>query len=63
MRDRHYGTQGANTQCGEWIRSHSNYSSGSAISKSFGLENGRFDTDYHIYAIEWGIDYLEFLCG
>jgi len=37
-----------------------NYSSGSAISKSFGLENGRFDTDYHIYAIEWGIDYLEF---
>jgi beta-glucanase (GH16 family) len=29
------------------------YSGGNPISKSYALINGRFDTDYHIYAIEW----------
>jgi len=36
------------------------YSGGSAITKAYQLTNGRFDTDYHIYAIEWGPDYIDF---
>lgn len=29
------------------------YSGGSPITKSFGLQNSRFDTDFHVYGIEW----------
>lgn len=36
------------------------YSGGSAITKAYGLTNGRFDTDYHVYAIEWGPDYIDY---
>ena len=36
------------------------YSAGEALTKSFALENDRFDTDFHIYAIEWGVDYIDF---
>jgi beta-glucanase (GH16 family) len=36
------------------------YSGGAAITKSYTLQNGRFDNDYHIYAIEWGTDYIDF---
>lgn len=36
------------------------YSGGNAITKSYALTNGRFDTDYHIYAVEWGKDYIDF---
>lgn len=36
------------------------YSGGSSIGKAYGLTNGRFDTDYHIYAVEWGEDYIDF---
>jgi len=36
------------------------YSGGSAITKPYGLTNGRFDTDYHIYAIEWGEGYIDY---
>jgi beta-glucanase (GH16 family) len=36
------------------------YSGGNAITKSYGLTNGRFDTDYYIYAVEWGEDYIDF---
>ena len=36
------------------------YSGGNAITKPYGLLNGRFDTDYHIYAVEWGEDYIDF---
>lgn len=36
------------------------YSGGSAITKAYGLQNGRFDTDYHIYAVEWGADYIDY---
>lgn len=36
------------------------YSGGSAITKSFALNNGRFDTDFHVYAVEWGTDYIDF---
>lgn len=36
------------------------YSGGGAITKAYGLTNGRFDTDYHIYAIEWGKNYIDY---
>jgi beta-glucanase (GH16 family) len=36
------------------------YSGGTAITKSFGLVNDRYDTDFHIFAIEWGKDYIDF---
>jgi len=36
------------------------YSGASAITKPYGLANGRFDTDYHIYAIEWGEGYIDY---
>lgn len=36
------------------------YSGGNAISKLYGLSNGRFDADYHIYAVEWGADFVDF---
>lgn len=36
------------------------YSGGEAITKSFGLPNGRFDVDFHTYAIEWGEGYINF---
>jgi beta-glucanase (GH16 family) len=36
------------------------YAGGNAIGKSFALMNGRFDTDFHIYAVEWGKDYIDF---
>ncbi len=36
------------------------YSGGNAITKPYALTNGRFDTDYHIYAIEWGEGYIDY---
>jgi len=36
------------------------YSGGAAITKSFGLENDRFDVDYHVFAIEWGRDFIQY---
>lgn len=36
------------------------YSGGAAITKSYALTNGRFDTEFHIYAVEWGADYIDF---
>ncbi|MFM2337046.1 MAG: Beta-glucanase precursor [Bacteroidota bacterium] len=36
------------------------YAGGNAIGKSYALMNGRFDTDFHIYAVEWGKDYIDF---
>lgn len=36
------------------------YSAGGAITKPYALTTGRFDTDYHIYAIEWGADYIDY---
>lgn len=35
------------------------YSGGAAISKSFAFENARFDTDFHLFAVEWGKDYID----
>lgn len=36
------------------------YSGGNSIGKSYALTDGRFDTDYHIYAVEWGEGYIDF---
>ncbi|MCB9315067.1 MAG: glycoside hydrolase family 16 protein [Lewinellaceae bacterium] len=36
------------------------YSGGAAITQSFGFTNDRFDKDFHIFAIEWGKDYIDF---
>jgi len=34
------------------------YSGGAAITKSYGYENDRFDVDFHVFAIEWGEDFI-----
>lgn len=36
------------------------YSGGASITKSFGLTNDRFDNDFHVFAIEWDADYIDF---
>jgi beta-glucanase (GH16 family) len=36
------------------------YSGGNAITKPYGLTEGRFDAGYHIYAIEWGEGYIDY---
>lgn len=36
------------------------YSAGAAITSNFALENGRFDTDFHIFAVEWGPEYIDY---
>jgi beta-glucanase (GH16 family) len=36
------------------------YSGGNAITKKYTLANGRFDTEFHVYAAEWGADYIDF---
>jgi len=34
------------------------YSGGSPITKGYGLMNGRFDTEFHVFTIEWTEDYI-----
>lgn len=36
------------------------YSGGQAVTKSYGLSNGRFDNDFHLYAVQWDMDYIDF---
>lgn len=36
------------------------YSGGSAITKVFGLQNSRFDADYHVFAVEWTQESIDF---
>jgi beta-glucanase (GH16 family) len=36
------------------------YSAGESISKSYNLENDRFDTGFHIFGIEWGPEYINY---
>lgn len=36
------------------------YSGGNAVSSDFELENGRFDAEYHVFAIEWGVDFIDY---
>lgn len=41
------------------IHGPGNFGAG-GIGKTFGYENERFDADFHLFAIEWGVDYLDF---
>ena len=36
------------------------YSGGESIGKKYELTNSRFDTDFHIFGVEWGPDYVNF---
>jgi len=36
------------------------YSGGGGVSKSYGFENDRFDVDFHLFAVEWGKDFIRF---
>jgi beta-glucanase (GH16 family) len=36
------------------------YSGGQSIGKSYTLKNARFDTDFHIFGVEWGPKYINF---
>lgn len=36
------------------------YSGGNAISSSFALQNSRFDVDYHVFAVEWTEEQIDF---
>lgn len=36
------------------------YSGGNALTSDYSLDNSRFDVDYHIFAIEWGEDYIDY---
>lgn len=36
------------------------YSGGAAVTKSFGFPDNRFDNDFHIFAIEWGENYINY---
>lgn len=36
------------------------YSAANAITKSFSLSNDRFDTDFHVFGIEWGPNFINF---
>lgn len=36
------------------------YSGGASVSKAFALADSRFDVDFHLYAVEWGVNYIDF---
>lgn len=36
------------------------YSAGDGITKSYTLENDRFDTGFHVFGIEWGPEYINY---
>ena len=36
------------------------YAGGNAITKSYTLPNSRFDTDFHVFGIEWDENYINF---
>jgi beta-glucanase (GH16 family) len=36
------------------------YFGGSSITKSYTLQNDRYDTDFHVFGIEWGENYINF---
>lgn len=36
------------------------YSAGSAITAAYNLGNERFDSDFRVYAVEWGEDYIDY---
>ena len=36
------------------------YSAGEAETKNFSLEDGRFDTDFHVFGVEWAPEYINY---
>ncbi|MEQ8242489.1 glycoside hydrolase family 16 protein [Fulvivirga sp.] len=36
------------------------YSGGEAVTKSYTLQNDRFDTGFHVFGIEWGSDFVNY---
>lgn len=36
------------------------YSGGAALSASNTLNNSRYDTDFHLFTVEWGADYIDY---
>jgi len=36
------------------------YSGGNALTNSLRLETGNFTDDFNVYAVEWGVDYIDF---
>ncbi len=36
------------------------YSGGNPVTKSYGLTQGRFDTDFHLFAVEWDEEKIDF---
>jgi beta-glucanase (GH16 family) len=36
------------------------YSAGNGITKGYALTNGRFDTQFHLFAVEWDADKIDF---
>lgn len=36
------------------------YSGGAAITKSYGFTNDRFDVDFHVFAVEWGKEFIDY---
>lgn len=36
------------------------YSGGSPVTQAFGFGNDRFDVDFHLFAVEWGEDFIDF---
>ncbi|MCC5934305.1 MAG: glycoside hydrolase family 16 protein [Candidatus Cyclonatronum sp.] len=36
------------------------YSAGNAVTKTYQLSGSRFDTKFHVFAIEWGPDFIDF---
>lgn len=36
------------------------YSGGAAVTKSYALTQSRFDVDFHVFAVEWGENYIDY---
>ena len=36
------------------------YSAGNSIGKDYELTNGRFDTEFHVFGVEWGPNYINY---
>ncbi len=36
------------------------YSGGNPITKTYGFPNDRFDVDFHVFAVEWGENYIDY---
>jgi beta-glucanase (GH16 family) len=36
------------------------YSAGNAVTDRYQITNGRFDTEFHVFAIEWGPDFIKY---